>query len=645
MGYLEVQNRYEDLAGLFSVPDERHLAVVALTETGQLFFSNAPMSDALVGYYFRSLPSPSRGASLVPNPVSGAEEILAGSLSSYTGIRVVLAQDKAALLGPLAFSRNITFLIGILIVAVSLAYNLLSARQLTRPLLRLKERMESTELANLPDRISLDGRNDEIAALNLSFQRLRERLTEAVQREVTSHSLQLEARLDSLQAQVNPHFIYNVLTVLASRGLQSGDEEIVAICDGLAAMLRYSTSTARRSATIAEEIIHVRTYLSLMKQRLEHRLEYRIDAAEEVQGEPIPKIVLQQITENSLTHGYRESQETMLVTVRACVAEPAAASGPGSRWRIDVQDNGQGFSAEKLAALEARFREIDTELAALPELPGPAEAGDARRGDRRGHAIGGMGLVEYVRSARAVLRASARVPVGERAGGWGKGDHWRADARRGPSVGRTAVTVILVEDEPTALRYLRSTLEMRCEGCQVVATAGNGTEALSRVRDLRPDVVITDIRMPGMNGIELAERLKREFPDVYSVIVSGYQDFEYARGALHCGVVDYLLKPVRAAELRTVIAGIQARTYRDLYDRRVEIVQELAQGGSVDSWRLRKYLPYQRAVGALLRAGGLPSRFSPDGPNAQNPALGSPALREEMAGRTSGRSLAAMYGS
>ena len=192
------------------------------------------------------------------------------------------------------------------------------------------------------------------------------------------------------------------------------------------------------------------------------------------------------------------------------------------------------------------------------------------------------------------------------------------------------MTVILVEDEPSALRYLRSTLEMRCEGCQVVATAGNGTEALSRVRDLRPDVVITDIRMPGMNGIELAERLKREFPDVYSVIVSGYQDFEYARGALHCGVVDYLLKPVRAAELRTVIAGIQARTCRDLYDRRVEIVQELAQGGSVDSWRLRKYLPYQRAFGALLRAGGLPSRFSPDGPNARNPALASPALREEM---------------
>ena len=395
MGYLEVQNRYEDLESLFAVPDEKRLAVVAMTETGQLFFSNQPMSGALVEYYFRSLPSPSRGVSLLRNPVSGAEEILAGSLSSYTGIRVVLAQDRSALIGPLRFSRNITFLIGILIVAVSLAYNLLSARQLTRPLQRLKERMETTELANLPERITLDGTNDEIAALNLSFQRLRERLTEAVQREVAAHSLQLEARLDSLQAQVNPHFIYNVLTVLANRGLQSGDEEIVRICDGLADMLRYSTSTARRSATIAEEIVHVRTYLSLMKQRLEHRLEYRIEVAEGIQGEPIPKIVLQQITENSIAHGFRESQETMLVTVRASATGPA--SGPGSRWRVEVLDNGQGFSADKLAALAERFRRIDAELAETAE-PGD-DAGD-HRGGRSGHAIGGMGLVNtYARLA------------------------------------------------------------------------------------------------------------------------------------------------------------------------------------------------------------------------------------------------------
>ncbi len=378
MGYLEVQNPFEDLEKLFSVPEQRSLAVLAVTGSGQVFYSNTPMSAALVQYYSSRLPSPTREVSLVRNPVSGADEILAAGVSTYTGIRVVLAQDKAALLGPLQFNRNMTILIGILIVAVSLAYNILSSRQLTRPIMELKEKMENTELENLPERLVFESANDEVAALNLSFQRLRQRLTDAVKREISSHSLQMEARLDSLQAQVNPHFIYNILTVLANKGLETGDQEIVSICDGLASMLRYSTSTTRRSATIAEEIEHVRTYLSLMKTRFEHRLEYSVEVDPGMLEEAIPKIVLQQITENSLTHGFKNSQGAMSVSVRGFIQ--------GSRWIIEVIDNGQGFSAETLASLAERFRSID--------------AGLARPDARQGFAIGGMGLVNtYARLA------------------------------------------------------------------------------------------------------------------------------------------------------------------------------------------------------------------------------------------------------
>lgn len=378
MGYLEVQNPAEDLSRLFTVPDLRSLAVLAVTASRDVLYASHPMSAALVDYYSRQVPPPSREVTLVRNPVSGQDEILAGSTASSTGIRVVLAQEKTALLEPLAVSRNMTILIGVLIVAVSFAFNLLSSRQLTRPILQLKEQMENTELANLPERLVFERSHDEIASLNHTFERLRERLTEAVSREITSHSLQVEARLDSLQAQVNPHFIYNILTVLANKGLETGDEEIVAICDGLASMLRYSTSTMKRSATIEEEVDHVRTYLSLMKKRFEHRLLYSVDVPQEMLGEAIPKIILQQITENSLTHGYRESQETMTVAVRGSVED--------STWIIEISDNGQGFPPEKLAGLQERFRAID--------------AGLAEPGARQGLAIGGMGLVNtYARLA------------------------------------------------------------------------------------------------------------------------------------------------------------------------------------------------------------------------------------------------------
>ena len=378
IGYLEVQNPADDLRKLFTVPDLHSLAVLAVSTSGQVFYASQPMSPGLMDYYSRRMSSPTGEVTLVRNPVSGEDEILAGGTATSTGIRVVLAQAKAALLEPLVVSRNVTLMIGLLIVAVSFGFNLLSSRQLTQPILRLKEQMERTELANLPERIELAASHDEIASLNHSFERLRARLTEAVQREITSHSLQVEARLDSLQAQVNPHFIYNILTVLANRGLESGDAEIVSICDSLASMLRYSTSMASRSATIGEEIEHVRAYLSLMKKRFEHRLVYAIQVTGEILGQPIPKIVLQQITENSLAHGFREGQETMSVSVRGFLED--------SRWIVEISDNGQGFPVEKLAALQHRFRAID--------------AGLLQPAGREGLAIGGMGLANtYARLA------------------------------------------------------------------------------------------------------------------------------------------------------------------------------------------------------------------------------------------------------
>ena len=179
--------------------------------------------------------------------------------------------------------------------------------------------------------------------------------------------------------------------------------------------------------------------------------------------------------------------------------------------------------------------------------------------------------------------------------------------------------VILVEDEPSALRYLRSTIELRCEGCEVVGTAENGSDGLEQVRRLRPDLVITDIRMAGMDGIQLAERVRREFPEVYSVIVSGYQDFAYARRALHSGVVDYLLKPVRAAELKAVIGKVGEQVRRDTWERRAAILRGITAGLPAEEREVQRHLPFKALRAAVMRFGGLPSRFGAAGSEAPVP--------------------------
>ena len=187
--------------------------------------------------------------------------------------------------------------------------------------------------------------------------------------------------------------------------------------------------------------------------------------------------------------------------------------------------------------------------------------------------------------------------------------------------------ILLVEDEPSAMRHLCSVIEQKCNGFEIVGTAENGAEGLEKIRLHKPDVVITDIKMPVMDGIRLVSCIKEEMPNIYSVILSGYQDFEYAKGAIQSGVVDYLLKPVHALQLSDLLQSIQKKLGEQYRTERIAILKQMMAGTPVESWRLTKYLPYKQYSVALLRENGLPSRFSSKSFTTEcNPAIDMFAL-------------------
>lgn len=109
--------------------------------------------------------------------------------------------------------------------------------------------------------------------------------------------------------------------------------------------------------------------------------------------------------------------------------------------------------------------------------------------------------------------------------------------------------LFLVEDEVIALQSLKRKIEDLGDEWQIVGTAYNGVEALKKLESVTPDILLTDIRMPDMDGIELVERLAKTGRNVLPIIISGYKEFDYAKQALRLGVEDYLLKPVDPAEL------------------------------------------------------------------------------------------------
>ena len=119
--------------------------------------------------------------------------------------------------------------------------------------------------------------------------------------------------------------------------------------------------------------------------------------------------------------------------------------------------------------------------------------------------------------------------------------------------------VILVDDERLIVKGLSSVVSWAELGCQVAGTAFDGAGGLALIRQLKPDIVLTDIRMPNMDGLTMLAALKSEFPRMQMSVLTAYRDFEYARQALNLGVCRYLLKPSDLNEIEEAVRLMAAR--------------------------------------------------------------------------------------
>lgn len=112
------------------------------------------------------------------------------------------------------------------------------------------------------------------------------------------------------------------------------------------------------------------------------------------------------------------------------------------------------------------------------------------------------------------------------------------------------LNVIIVDDNIRTIEGLRKHIPWEDTGCVCIGTATNGVEALKLCRMLPADIVITDVKMPIMDGLELCATLRQEFPGLHLIVISAYDDFEYARNAMVFGVENYILKPINDKKIQ-----------------------------------------------------------------------------------------------
>ncbi|MDP4180953.1 MAG: response regulator, partial [Bacillota bacterium] len=113
--------------------------------------------------------------------------------------------------------------------------------------------------------------------------------------------------------------------------------------------------------------------------------------------------------------------------------------------------------------------------------------------------------------------------------------------------------VIIIDDEPIIRRGLKNVIDWNKFDCEVCAEAGDGITATELIRNIRPDIIFTDIKMPGIDGISMIRDIIDSVPESKIIILTGYRDFEFARDAVKYGVFEFLLKPSRIEVLNEVV--------------------------------------------------------------------------------------------
>jgi two-component system sensor histidine kinase YesM len=187
---------------------------------------------------------------------------------------------------------------------------------------------------------------DEIAELGMSFNIMIGKIKELLDSKIKEQENLKKAELRALQAQINPHFLYNTLDTIIWMAESKKTDEVVKIVSALSDFFRISLSKGMDWITIDEEMHLIRSYLTIQKMRYRDILDFNIEVSEDVAENMILKLILQPLVENALYHGIKNKRQGGTISVRA-------RRNDKDEVLLEVEDNGIGFAPERLAQLRA----------------------------------------------------------------------------------------------------------------------------------------------------------------------------------------------------------------------------------------------------------------------------------------------------
>ena len=235
--------------------------------------------------------------------------------------------------------------------------------QLVKPLLMIHQKMKSLDLNELDKQEpqEIGGDIEELTELDDTFNQMCVQLRDSREKLKISHENEMDARFLAMQAQMNPHFLYNILSILKIMGKEAKSESIVEICTELSLMLRYISTSERGEVTIGQEQEHCLNYLKLMKVRFQEQVEFVVEIPDSMENIRVPRLILQPLVENSIKYAAVGRPPWEIKIKGWCEKR---------NWYLAVKDNGPGFREDVKSELEEHMRKDLSEQQASASIGG-----------------------------------------------------------------------------------------------------------------------------------------------------------------------------------------------------------------------------------------------------------------------------------
>ncbi|WP_312441871.1 sensor histidine kinase [Lacrimispora sp.] len=283
---------------------------------------------------------------------NGKRYYVCGQYNGITGWRSYSAIPFEGLFPQAGDLNKAIWLVGVVSTLGIAGVIVLLVYTMARPIKRLSKAMGQVQKGDFAVRVP-NKRKDEIGELTESFNYMLEEINTLIRQVYQEKIAQKNAEVQALQAQINPHFLYNTLDSINWMLIDRGEYDISDIILSLAGLMRYSIEDENAFVPLEKEIGYVQCYLKIQKNRLEERLEYDLETEENLADEQVPKLILQPIVENAITHGIESRNRKGMIRI--------LIKDLGDEMLITVEDNGIGMTLKQLNHLRDEVPDIERE--------------------------------------------------------------------------------------------------------------------------------------------------------------------------------------------------------------------------------------------------------------------------------------------